>query len=195
MPALVTNERYVALTGDSDSSKNAITQALIDAQEMLEESLGRGLAEEERTERLPIYYSSVFDGGRVYPRCTPITTADDYTIVDSYTLSGASPSDTPFFGTTDQYGEITYTGGYIERTAVDDENPNPTNKLPAYVESDIIWAAYSLLHAAVMSQIPNGAKSVSVGDLSVTFNTEAGSKASTSIVFSRKTASLARRSV
>lgn len=155
--SLVTIERYRVITGDSTSASATVEQALGDAQALLEDDLGRGLESEERTERLRIFYGSSFPGGRVYPTVTPVTDADDFTLVGTAALDGASPSGGPFDTSQPSYAEVTYTGGW---TADD---------VPACIERDIAWAAYRLLRPAEMAAVPAGATSVSMGDASVSF--------------------------
>lgn len=158
---LVTIARYRALTGDAAGTDPAVSAAIEDATHRLEERLDRPLCEASRTE--PVYADRC---ARVYPHAIPITAAPGYTI-DGYSLIGfwpwpqfdlIGPNTTPV---------ITYTGGWVERSA----NPTASNRLPTFMEDDIAWAAYALLHPTTADDAayPVGATSVTLGDASVSF--------------------------
>src|SRR4051794_38523669 len=84
--SLVTVATYRRVTLDTASSDTAVTGALVDAQALLEDDLGRQLESTERTER--VYPAR---DGRLYPIVTPITAvASGYTI-DGATVHGAAP--------------------------------------------------------------------------------------------------------
>lgn len=162
MSGLVTVARYRAITGDETSVASAVEERITDATARLEERLDRPLAEAERSE-------AMYPGrdGRVYPHAIPITAAAGYTI-DGYSLRGgwwslAAPIDDPLG--TQIPPVITYTGGWVERTA----NPTATNRLPVCIEEDLAWAAYALLHPATIdaSVVPVGATSVRLGDAAI----------------------------
>lgn len=161
--ALVTVERYALITGDTVSSASQVSARIEDAVALLEEELGRPLASVERTEDMwPTR------DGMLWPRATPVTVApDDYTI-NGYGLTGAGawPSGVNWFTGPSTPVSVTYTGGYVERTA----NPTATNRLPACIERDLAWAAYRLGHpATALSFVPAGASSVSLGDASISW--------------------------
>jgi hypothetical protein len=64
--------------------------------------------------------------------------------------------------------DLTYTGGWVERTA----NPDATNRLPIFIEADLAWAAYQIARparAAAALDIPEGATSLTLGDAAVSF--------------------------
>ncbi len=174
---LVTVETYRRITGDSTTAENDVESALADAQSLIEESLDRvGILESaEHTE------TAVVVRGRVYPLATPVTEAD-YTIRDN----GRVLVDVDEFtnglvvaGDTYEYLpriEITYTGGYTSAT------------LPLTLAQAICQTAHRQLHptTAVDSSII-GAKSVRIGDASITYS-DAGAGA----VVSALTSSVAR---
>lgn len=194
--ALLTIGRYRIITGDTTSASAVIEDAIEDATALLEEDLGgRKLESAERTERLKIYYSTVFAGGRVYPTHTPVTavTDDDYEIVTPSTLAGVSPdtTDNPFFGAVEPHASVTYTGGFVERTA----NVGDSNVLPAYVEYDLAWAAHSILRPSELTAVPAGATSIRVGDLSVGYANPTSSRTKSSARWSDHTLKLRRRTV
>lgn len=152
---IISLARYRVITGDSTTSDALATARIEEATELLEDALDRELAEASRTE-------SLFPtrDGRLWPRCTPITSAGGWTI-DGETLIGPFgpgwPNDTGRVS-------VTYTGGFVERTA----NPTATNRLPSYVERDIAFAALALAPPTT-SSVPAGAVSVRLGDAAVTF--------------------------
>lgn len=157
---LVTIARYKAITGDTTTGDPAISAAIEDATDRLEERLDRPMRSASRSETM--YPDKM---GRAYPHAVPITVADGYTI-DGYSLTGAWPW--PWFDiVTDSRiaPAITYTGGWVERSA----NPTAPNRLPAHFEEDIAWAAYALTHPQPDSPYPVGAVSVTLGDASVSF--------------------------
>lgn len=87
--------------------------------------------------------------------------------------------------------EVTYTGGYVERTA----NPDAPNRLPACIQRDIALAAQALGQTATTSGYPVGAESVRLGDAAVTFG-EGGAPARSDLVdgcWSRETLRYRRR--
>lgn len=161
MSALVTVARYRAITGDAAGGDPAVSAAIEDAIDRLEERIDRPVREAVRSE-------SMFPDqwGRVYPHAIPISLAAGYTI-DGYSLIGTFPWPWIDIVGLQVPPSITYTGGWVERGA----NPNAANRLPSHFEDDIAWAAYQLLHptAADDSAIPVGAMSVSNGDVSVSF--------------------------
>lgn len=155
---LVTYVRYVAITGDTSTASADVADALADAQELLENELCRQLDSKERTERLRIYPADgYFPGGRVHPTVTPVTAAEDYTILDDGTLTGASPQSGVFDFDAEPYAEVTYTGGFTPGT------------VPACIERDIAWCAYRLVRPAEAAAVPAGAASVRLGDAGVSF--------------------------
>lgn len=187
---LVTVARYQEITGDTTTAASAVSARIEDATDLLEAELGgRLLRSEERTEQM--YRDRL---GRLYPRALPITDGGTYT-VDGATLRGGSPLAWPDI-ITDPFDSVavTYTGGYVERTA----NPTAANRLPVYVEYDIAWAAYQLLHpsaATALVSIPAGASSASLGDASVSSSSGALSVGMTAVVdgiWSRDTLRLRR---
>lgn len=158
---LVTVARYRVITGDETSGASAVSDAILDATAMLEEELGRPLEEAERIEAM-----RPAANGRLYPLATPIES-----VAGGYTIDGSTLFSGPFYGpypdpiTGTSVVTVTYTGGYVERTA----NPTAANRLPVHVERDIAVAARRLLSTPVLSAVPSGATSVRLGDAAVTF--------------------------
>lgn len=157
--SLVTVARYRAITGDTVTGDAAVTALLEEATWKLEEDLARPLESAERIE--PMWPDR---NGWLWPLALPITAAPGWTIDGNALRGGAWPL-TSWPESTD-YVSVTYTGGYVERTA----NPNAANALPLCIERDLAWAAYVLRSPAdLVAQVPAGATSVTVGDISVNF--------------------------
>jgi hypothetical protein len=157
--SLLTTDRYRAITGD-DAADATVSALIEDAVAKLEEDLGRPLEAVERIEQV-----WPDRRGYLYPLATPITEAEGWTVEGNALRAGSWPLSASWPATVD-YVSVTYTGGYVERTA----NPDATNRLPICMERDLAWAAYALGHPTQLaSQLPAGASSVSVGDISVSF--------------------------
>lgn len=158
---LVSYARYVTLTGDTTSASAAAVEALSNAQEMLEDELGRiGLLEDDgqdKVERLRLYDDSVL-GGVVYPTAVPITDPGDYT-ESGASLSTVGPDGGPFAFTAPsiRYATVTYRGGYTAAT------------VPAYMARDLAFAAYQLVNNQALAMVPAGANSVRLGDAAIGF--------------------------
>ncbi len=190
MSLLVTVERYRVLTGDTSTAASAASAAIEDATSLLAEDLGRpdALDSRQRTETM-----HVDEGGQLRPLAVPVTVCAGYDF-DTAALYGASPDSTPFRGieASDLPAtvSVTYTGGWVERTA----NPSATNRLPVSLEYDLAHAAYHLCHAGTPAAVPAGASSVSLGDASVSYGASgAPSGATGAISWSRKTLRWKRR--
>lgn len=190
MSLLVTAARYRVITGDSASSAGAVTAAIEDATDLLAEKLRRpdALKSAERTETM-----QVGAGGQLRPLAVPVTVCAGYDF-DTAAIFGASPDSTPFRGIEaadlPATVAVTYTGGWVERSA----NPSATNRLPAYMERDIAFAARTLLSPGVGAAVPAGATSVSVGDASVSFGPSgAPGGGDAGISWSRRTMAWRRR--
>lgn len=152
----VTVDRYRVYTGDDTTPGTTVSGALVEAERLLNEELRRELASEERTETLRIQ-----PDGRVWPRAYPITAAP--LTIDGRSLLGATP-DLPTFvaliGVDVPYpvtAAITYTGGYTAAT------------FPVTLEH----AVYDLAHGLAVDTpaVLVGARSATVGDVSVTYGT------------------------
>jgi hypothetical protein len=153
---LVTIDRYRAITGDHTTPAVDVVDALADAVDRLEERLERKLESAERTERMhPTRDWSV------WPHAIPITAAPAAYVVDGHRLRGSDAIGFPFDPTNWPINgvDLTYTGGWVERTA----NPDATNRLPIFIEADLAWAAYQIARparAAAALDIPEGATSL-----------------------------------
>jgi hypothetical protein len=186
---IVTVERYQAITGDTTTAASAVSARIEEAVDLLEEELDRPLEETERTE---IMWPSR-DGIWLWPRATPIMVAAGYKIEGNGLRSAGLGwlGNDPFL--TDRTVTVTYTGGWVERTA----NPAATNRLPVHIERDLAWVAYALGHPNVIAQqIPAGASSVRLGDVAISFAGAAGSRTvdEMSIRWSQRTRSYGWRS-
>lgn len=188
---LLTQARYIALTGDSTGrDPSEVSAAVEDATSLLADALGRPLEEAEYTERLRIYYADEFPGGRVFPSSTPITDPGDLELIGTTALAGAGPISAPWFDYTEApYASVTYTGGFVERSA----NPTATNRLPVCIERDLAAAVYASFNVSVSSQIPAGATAVRLGDASVSFGGHGYSGGQSSTRWSYETLRYKRR--
>ena len=173
---LVTVLRYRAITGDTATPDIGVSAKVELAQELLADALGRELAEAERTETLwPTR------DGYLWPTCTPIIDGGDYAI-DGLGLRGTFG---PGWPDTDGSIDVTYTGGWVERGA----NPTAPNRLPAYIEHDLAFAALALAGVdGNASQYPPGATSVRLGDAAVAFGPDGAPRGgSDAVQWSRRT--------
>ena len=155
---LIAIARYREITGDTTSASAVVETAIDDAQALLEDQLRRPLEQAARTERL-----RVFADGRVYPRATPIISAQAGADIYGNAIVDGTPEGT--FLEPDDFAEVTYTGGYdpaeTDLSAVD--------YVPVELQRAVAWAAYAILRPADGLQAPAGARSATVGDVSVTF--------------------------
>jgi hypothetical protein len=146
---------YQRITGDTETDPAVASARIEEAVDALEDELARPLAQSERTERMWADRAGWF-----WPRATPIVEAEGYT-VDGHGLIGAPAHLSWTYGTG---VDVTYTGGWLERTA----NEGPF-ALPACIERDICYAADALGTLPQFGQAELvGAQSVRVGDVSVT---------------------------
>lgn len=159
---MITADRYRSLTRDTTSDEADIEEAIVDAQALLEEYLGRTLAYGEHTETL-----SPDRAGRLWPKVTPIAEAEGWTI-DGLGLVGTRVA--WFLG--ENPISVTYTGGWSAPGEEDPDGP----VLPTCLQRDIAHAAYRLLHPTIASSagIPSGATSVRLGDAAVSGRLGAG---------------------
>lgn len=168
---LCTVEEYQIVTADSVSATAEVEVALVRAQSLLEEALGRrGLLEwGAHTETLRLH-----SDWTVYPTCTPVdSTTGGYTVVDDI-VYGAILDASLTFDTIDGYAPpahttITYQGGYSTGVGVPDRN-----ETPRCIVDDLAWAARTLLMAGATTTYPLDALAVRSGDQSVTFATPVG---------------------
>lgn len=155
---VVSKERYRIITLDTTSADAAVTGALVDAQQLVEDYLDRKLTQALRTETM-----TYGPNGLVWPKAWPVIVAPAGMTIERSrrAIGGSSPGGlTDAFADSDEpeFVTLTYTGGYTSAT------------LPRVIESRIAWSAYSMLHPSVGASVPAGAKSVSVGDASITFD-------------------------
>lgn len=150
---LLTNQRYRQLTGDYRTPEDEVTLGLTTAQREVEEWLRRPLESLERTEDLIVY-----SNGRVYPKATPVTIVPSgYQIRGNGVVAGpGSGLPWPLDTTEAPRLSLTYTGGWTQST------------LPRELERAIAETALADLQGP-LSEVPVGAKAVSLGDASITF--------------------------
>lgn len=160
--SLLSIERYRQLTLDTSSSDDDVTQAITDATSLIEDELGgRGLEAIERTETLEL-----MAGNRVYPTCWPLVSVsipadgeiDGYSIKNVFLEATFGDLPGPFFDDVTSI-DVTYVGGWTDET------------IPTRLAMAIAVTTRNLLAALSTSLSPMGAKSVKVGDVSVTYDT------------------------
>lgn len=86
---LVTVATYRSLTGDEDTAASAVSARIEEATELLEDRLGRPLAEAVRTE-----FPWRDNDGNLYPLATPILAADGWTIDGDALIGSGFPTST-----------------------------------------------------------------------------------------------------
>ena len=177
--ALVTFVRYQTITGDTSTPDYLVSARIEYAVELLEDELGRPLASAVRTETMwPTR------DGRLWPKAIPVTDAGDYQVDGAALYASPFPQTFGFIeGTTSV--AVTYTGGWVERTA----NPVATNRLPTCIERDLAFVAKALgaPGSGGLDGLPAGVKQASVGDVSVTFDGEPGAPSEAGIAWSTET--------
>lgn len=180
MGYLVTVATYRLTTGDHTTDPVTVSALIEQAQDDLADALDRPLEHGSYTETL-----HPTRDGYLWPKATPITAATGYTI-DGLGLRGR------FLGIlSDQIlgggscgVSVEYSGGWVERTA----DPAAANRLPKCIETDLCWAAHAMREQAATSAVPAGARSVSLGDASVTFGPDGAPRPGDArVVWSRRT--------
>jgi hypothetical protein len=164
---IVSVARYQTFTLDTTSSSASVTGALVIAQDLVEEYLDRWLESASRTETLTIK-----GDGRVYPRAIPVTSPPSGAETDFHgrAIRGVTWDTGPVFELSDvpnRVSTITYTGGYL---AYADPLATDDTRIPVTIERAIAHVARGLITSGP-DGAPPGAKAVSVGDVSVQFDT------------------------
>ena len=173
---LVTIARYRDITGDNESASGVIEDALVDAQALLEDELQRPLEMDTRTERCRIMPEA--RGAAVYPKVTPLTSVTTGGTIVGHAVVGGFPGGT-FLTGPEEYASVTYVGGY------DPEATDGPTLLPRTLERAIAWAAKALCVPDEFANVPAGATSVTVGDVSLTWGA-GGSPAQGTVSFERR---------
>ncbi len=151
--SLVPLARYRFLSGDTTSSDQDVTDALVEAVELIEDYLRRKLANGLHTESLlPVR-------GKVYPSCKPITAVAEFDVLEGAAISlGLQPR----AGTA---AVVEYEGGWTAQN------------IPRTILIAIVETAHELLSSAQSAGTAPagtyGARNLSVGDVSV-FYAEGG---------------------
>lgn len=163
---LVTAATYRDLTGDRNDSDANVVLRLTDAQERLEEDLDRvGHLEQSTHTEVLIPYRD----GSLSPRATPITGAVGWSIDGDRLILRWNSLGVDVLAWYPNLGPtVTYTGGYVERTA----NPTAPNRVPLCIVTDLCWCAWRLarpVDPVERTAYPAGATSVQLGDAAVTF--------------------------
>lgn len=170
---LISVDQYQSITGDVTSASAVVETALEDAQSLLEDRIGRGLEMVERTERV-----RVFPDGIVYPAVTPLVTVPAGASIQGSAVSGGTPAGS-FLTPADDHSTLTYTGGYDP----DETDRSAATYVPVELARAIAWAARAIISPASFGEVPAGATSVTVGDVSLSWG-PGGSPAQGEVVFS-----------
>jgi hypothetical protein len=171
---MISVARYREITTDDASVGSAVEAWIAEAVTELEEYLDRPLDEDERTESMrPDRH------GRLWPRATPIASAEGYTVDGFAIVAGTPLLPVGSFLGPETTVEVTYTGGWTEAT------------LPLAIQRDLALAAYRIGHpSALTSDVPEGATSVRLGDAAVTYGPGGpGARADSSTWWSKRTRS------
>lgn len=155
---ICTLKDYRRITKDGNSYDGDVLDALVDAQNTVEQKTERFFDSAERTEKLSRYLD-----GRVYPRATPITSVSvpSGAVIDGNSVKSNTwqymdvATNWAFSDETLGYPmvEVTYVGGYAPGAI-----PAPIVKVTAEI-------AKLSLNPSV---IPAGATSIQVGDVAIT---------------------------
>jgi hypothetical protein len=163
---LCTVEQYQLITSDSDSATAEAEVALIRAQNVLEEALGRkGFLEYgSRTETLRLR-----PDGTIYPQAWPVDPATTGFRVVGDVLYGVSPDSSPAFpGAWPRCEPVVATVTYLGGFGTGDDVP-AICETPQCIIDDIAWAAHGYLTNPAESRFPVGATLVASGDQQVGF--------------------------
>lgn len=179
---LISVATYQSITGDTTSATAVVETAVKDAQGLLEDRLRRPLELASRTERL-----RRFPDGRVYPSATPITSGPAGSTVYGAALADAAPAGS-FLQPADEYVDVTYTGGFDPT----EDDRSAVTFVPVDLARAVAWAARAIVSGVSASSPPAGARSVTVGDVSVAYGPD-GAPSAGEIVFDAGLVSRYRR--
>lgn len=180
---LVTVARYREITSDATSATGTVVTALVDAQALLEDELGRPLEQATRTERVRVFQER--RGAAVYPQALPLISVSNPSGADieGAAIIGGTPTDGPYWlDDLPGHRDVTYVGGYDATAAAGD-----VDYLPRTLERAIAWAAYADINAATLTaSIPSGVTSARVGDVALSWGTGGFTPGATSeVIFPR----------
>lgn len=154
IPLLCSVEDYRYITKDTETPDEKVEYALQRAQRLVEQKTRRFFEKGEYTETLKLY-----PDGRVYPSATPVESVSDpeKTSIDGGAILGVVYAsaywwDYPY---AEPRGTVTYVGGYEP-----DEIPEDIIRVTAEI------AHIDLTSKVSLAEVPSGATSVHVGDVS-----------------------------
>jgi hypothetical protein len=169
----VSYDTYRRLARDTKTAQGDATDAIEDATDQLEDFLQRKIRLGTYTERLRIYYDELATGvfgpaGTVFPSATPITDISalgqgPYITTDGLAIKSVNPDtdQVGLFGVSsafDRWATVTYTGGWA------------TDACPMTLQRHICLLARAMCSTLVPTiAVPDGATSVRVGDVAMTF--------------------------
>lgn len=167
---LVSADDYARETRDSASQSSDITDALTGALAAVDEHCRRKFAYAEYTETLYVY-----PDGKVYPTNTPLASVSSPANIPSTGLQGAGIYLGVFLpvpaminsgdwnAAVPPQASVTYMGGYQPYGTTD----GATDALPWSLMRAVCRIAYLTLHPVALPGMPAGAKSASVGGLTI----------------------------
>jgi hypothetical protein len=162
---VLSTARYRTLTGDNDTNDTVVAARIAEAEELLTEALCRPLEYATRTERCYLDRA-----GWAWPQARPIASVVGY-LPDGHGVPNVARSaDDILRDTCADYADLTYTGGW---DAADAASPHTGHKIPATVEADLAacaqWIGGRAARLAAAVDSPDGATSVRVGDVAVSY--------------------------
>jgi len=162
---------YQWVTKDTTSVDADVERALDEALELVEDDTHRKLAYAQHTETLYVYRN-----GMVYPTNSPVASVSSPTNLASTAIQGAGVYlgvniPTPAIVNAGDWqaavppqAAVTYMGGFQPWGTTD----GPTPQLPMTLARVLCRVSFLILHpSTVLSGVPVGAKSASVGDVSI----------------------------
>ena len=170
MTALVSPADYARITKDTATNASDVADALTDTLGLVDDYCNRHFAYGTWTETLYVYRD-----GKVYPTNTPLDVVTTPAGLAPTAIQGAGVYlgvflPTPAYINAGDWNAavppqstVTYKGGYQPFGTTD----GPTPQLPVKVMRVVCRIAWMSLHPVALQGVPAGAKSASVGDVSV----------------------------
>lgn len=162
---------YQWVTKDATTPSANVEHALDDALDLAEDYCNRKFAYAEHTERLYVYRD-----GKCYPTNTPVASVSSPANLGATAIQGAGVYlgvflPTPAYLNAGDWqagvppqSDITYMGGFQPYG----DSAGPTPALPTTVVRALCRIGWLILHPSSLPGVPAGAKSASVGDVSLT---------------------------
>lgn len=157
--------RYRVLTEDDETSAALVEARIAEAEELLAEALCRPLAYGTRTERCYLDRA-----GWAWPQARPIASVVGYTVDGHGVPSVRRNGSDLLIDACSGYADLVYVGGW---DAVDADPAHAGHEIPRTVEADLaacaLWLGGRAARLAASVDTPDGASSVRVGDVAVSY--------------------------